>query len=49
VDIDLLEDYLEASDPAVRRRMRASMKAHRCGRTRPIREFLEELKREESR
>ena len=46
VDVDLLEDYLEASDPALRRRMRASMKAHRSGRTRLVREFLDELKRE---
>jgi hypothetical protein len=34
VEIDLLEDYLEASDPALRRRMRASMTAHRSGHTR---------------
>jgi len=47
VDIDALEDYLEARDPAMRRRMRASMKAHRSGRTRPVREFLAELKSEE--
>jgi antitoxin (DNA-binding transcriptional repressor) of toxin-antitoxin stability system len=44
VDIDALEDYLETRDPALRRRMRESMKAHRSGRTRPVRELLEELK-----
>ena len=44
VDIDALDDYLEARDPALRQRIRRSMKAHRSGRTRPVREFLEELK-----
>jgi PHD/YefM family antitoxin component YafN of YafNO toxin-antitoxin module len=47
VDIDALEDYLESRDPAMRRRMRASMKAHRSGRTRPVRELLAELKSED--
>ena len=45
--IDAVEDYLEAQDPALRKRLRASMKAHRAGRTRPVREFLDELKAEE--
>jgi len=49
LDIDAVEDYLEAQDPALRKRLRASMKAHRAGRTRPVREFLGELKAEESR
>lgn len=44
--IDAVEDYLEAQDPALRKRLRASMKAHRAGRTRPVREFLAELKAE---
>jgi PHD/YefM family antitoxin component YafN of YafNO toxin-antitoxin module len=44
LDIDAVEDYLEAQDPALRRRLRASMKAHRSGRGRPAREFLDELK-----
>ena len=44
VDIDSLDDYLETRDPGLRRRMRESMKAHRSGRTRPVRELLEELK-----
>ncbi|MFQ6130895.1 MAG: hypothetical protein ACE5R4_02555 [Armatimonadota bacterium] len=46
VDIDVLEDYLDTADPALRRRIRASMKAHRSGRTRPVGEFLDELKAE---
>jgi hypothetical protein len=49
LDIDAVEDYLEAQDPALRKRLRASMKAHRSGRTRPVREFLAEMKAEESR
>ena len=49
VDMDALDDYLESRDPALHRRMRASMKAYHSGRTRPVREFLEELKAEKSR
>ena len=44
IGIDAFEDYLEAHDPRLRRKMRESMKAHRSGRSRPVREFLEELK-----
>jgi len=44
VDINALEDYLESTDPALRRRMRASMNAYRSGRARPLREFMGELK-----
>jgi hypothetical protein len=46
VDIDVVEDYLEAKDPGLRRRLRASMKAYRSGRGRPARDFLDELKLE---
>jgi antitoxin (DNA-binding transcriptional repressor) of toxin-antitoxin stability system len=46
IDIDALDDYLETADPALRRRIRASMKAYRSGRGRPAREFLDELKAE---
>jgi len=46
LDIDAVEDYLEAQDPGLRRRLRASMKAYRSGRGRPAREFLDELKAE---
>lgn len=46
VDIDAVEDYLEAQDPGLRRRLRASTKAYRSGRGRPAREFLDELKAE---
>jgi len=49
VDMDAVEDYLESRDPALRRRMRESMKAHRSGRARPVREFLDELKAEKPR
>jgi len=49
VDIDAVEDYLETRDPALRRRLRASMKAYRSGRGRPVREFLDELKAGKSR
>lgn len=49
VDMDAVEDYLESRDPALRRRLRESMKAHRSGRARPVREFLDELKAKKSR
>jgi len=49
IDIDVLDDYLETTDPALRRRLRASIKAHRSGRTRPVREFLEKMKADEPR
>jgi antitoxin (DNA-binding transcriptional repressor) of toxin-antitoxin stability system len=48
VDIDAVEDYLETKDPALRRRLRASMRAYRLGRGRPARQFLAELKAEET-
>ncbi len=44
LDIDAVEDYLESKDPALRKRLRASMKAYQSGRGRPAREFLEELR-----
>lgn len=44
LDIDAVEDYLEAQDPALRKRLRASMKSYHTGRGRPAREFLDELK-----
>ena len=43
VDIDALEDYLETADPNLLRRIRASMRAHRAGRTRAVRELLDDL------
>jgi len=46
LDIDAIEDYLEAHDPELRKRLRASMRAYRSGRGRPARQFLEELKAE---
>ncbi len=46
LDIDAIEDYLEAHDPELRKRLRASMKEYRSGRGRPAREFLDELKAE---
>ena len=38
-----MEDYLEAQDPELRKRLRASMRAYRSGRGRPAREFLDVL------
>ena len=49
IDIDVLEDYLDASDPELRQRIQESMTAFRAGRTRPVREFLAELEAEESK
>jgi prevent-host-death family protein len=49
VDIDALEDYLEANDPGIRRKIRQSMRDYRAGRTRPIREFLDELRSKRER
>jgi PHD/YefM family antitoxin component YafN of YafNO toxin-antitoxin module len=46
LDMEAVEDYLEAKDPALKRKLRASMKAYRAGRGRPVREFLDELKSE---
>jgi PHD/YefM family antitoxin component YafN of YafNO toxin-antitoxin module len=48
IDIDALDDYLELTDPALRRRIKANMKAYHAGRGRPARAFLAELKREKS-
>src|SRR5205807_7638384 len=47
MDIDEFEDYLEVNDPRVRREIELSNRDIREGRTRPAREFLEELRREE--
>jgi prevent-host-death family protein len=47
MDIDEFEDYLEVNDPKVRRAIEMSNEDIREGRTRPAREFLEELRREE--
>ena len=49
IDIDALEDYLEANDPAMRRKMRRSMRDYRSGRSRPIQELLDELKSDRER
>ena len=46
VDINALEDLIEINDPKMRRKIRASMKDYRAGRTRPARELLEELNKE---
>ena len=47
VDIDVLEDYLDASDPELREHIRQSMEDYRAGRTRPLRDVLEEIEAEE--
>ena len=46
VDIDALEDFLETHDPKMQRKIRASMKGYRAGKARPVREFLEQLGKE---
>ena len=46
VDIDVIEDLIEIHDPKMQRKIRASMKAYREGKGRPLREFLDELKAE---
>mgnify|MGYP001195737487 CR=1 FL=1 len=48
-NIDLKDDHLELADPVMHRQIKASMKAHRSGRTRPVRDFLAELKQEKFR
>ncbi len=47
VDIDVIEDYMEVHDPKMQRKIRASMKAYREGKTRPVEEFIAELEAEE--
>jgi hypothetical protein len=47
VDIDAIEDFLEIHDPKMQRKIRASMKAYREGRTRPVTEFIAELEAED--
>ncbi len=37
VDIDALEDIIETNDPRMKRKIRASMRDYRAGRTRPAR------------
>ena len=46
VDIDALEDFLEINDPKMQRKIRASMKDYRAGRTRPLTELIAELQAE---
>ena len=43
MDVDELEDYLDARDPKVREEIRKSNEDIRAGRTRPVEEFLAEL------
>lgn len=43
MDAEEFEDYLEVRDPAVRAQIKKSTAAYKKGRTRPIREFLDEL------
>ena len=46
VDIDALEDLIEIHDPKMQRKIRASMKDYRAGRTRPLAELIAELEAE---
>jgi PHD/YefM family antitoxin component YafN of YafNO toxin-antitoxin module len=44
MDADELEDYLELRDPKIREHIRKSNEEHLAGKSRPIEEFLAELK-----
>lgn len=44
MDIDEFEDYLEARDPKVRAHIRKSNEEYLAGKSRPVEEFLEELR-----
>jgi len=46
VDIDALEDLIEINDPKMQRKIRASMKDYRAGRTRPLADLIAELEAE---
>jgi len=47
MDADELEDYLEVHDPKVQAQIERSTAAYLAGKSRPAREFLAELQREE--
>ena len=47
MDADELEDYLEVHDPKVQAQIEKSTQAYLAGKSRPAREFLAELQREE--
>ena len=46
MDADELEDYLELRDPKVKARIRKVTAEFRAGKSRPVEEFLAELKSE---
>ena len=46
MDADELEDYLEIHDPEVQAQIAKSTQAYLAGKSRPAREFLAELQRE---
>ncbi|MBI4469185.1 MAG: type II toxin-antitoxin system Phd/YefM family antitoxin [Acidobacteria bacterium] len=45
MDADELEDYLELRDPKVREHIRKSNEEYLAGKSRPLEEFLAELKK----
>ena len=47
MDADELEDYLEVHDPKVQAQIEKSTQAYLAGKSRPAREFLAELQRED--
>ncbi len=49
MDVDELEDYLELKDPKVRAQIKKSREEYLQGKSRPLEEFLAELKRERER
>lgn len=49
MDIDEFEDYLELTDPKVKRDIKRSTEEFRAGKGRPAREFLAELQAAEQK
>ena len=49
MDADELEDYLELRDPKVREHIRKSNEEHLAGKSRPIGDFLAELRPSKSK
>ena len=47
MDIDEFEDYLEFQDPKVREHIRKSNEEYLAGRSRPYKQFLADLSKEE--
>ena len=48
MDIDELEDYLELQDPALKKQIAEGYEEYRQGKLRNVREFLKELRSEQT-